>query len=208
MEFWNSELTEESWNKLVELREEADFVLIGGWAVYLYSKLHKSKDIDIIIDYDVLGELKARYAIEKNDRLSKYEIKLEKFDIDVYLPGYSRLTIPAEDILSDYKRELDGFVVPTPEALLTLKLGSLIERRDSIKGSKDQIDALGMLFYSGIDLNRLDKILKRYGLGDYFRVLQNLLRTFDKDMLKYLNLNEKSYSKLKREGLEGIGKML
>lgn len=208
MEFWNSELTEESWNKLVELREEADFVLIGGWAVYLYSKLHKSKDIDIIIDYDVLGELKARYAIEKNDRLSKYEIKLEKFDIDVYLPGYSRLTIPAEDILSDYKRELDGFVVPTPEALLTLKLGALIERRDSIKGSKDQIDALGMLFYSGIDLNRLDKILKRYGLGDYFRVLQNLLRTFDKDMLKYLNLNEKSYSKLKREGLEGIGKML
>ncbi len=208
MEFWNSELTEESWKRLIELRGEIGFVLIGGWAVYLYSRLHKSRDIDIIIDYGALNELRGKYAINKNDRLHKYEIKLEKFDIDIYLPNYSRLTIPAEDILSDYKKEVDGFAVPIPEVLLALKLGAMKDRVNSLKGSKDQIDVLGLLFYSGIDLALFSGIMKKYGLTDYLRDLQRLLRTFDKDMLKYVNLNEKSFSELKRKRLEEIGRLV
>lgn len=53
-EFWNSDITEASWRGLQELKREIDFVLIGGWAVYLYSRLQKSKDIDVIVDYPAL----------------------------------------------------------------------------------------------------------------------------------------------------------
>jgi len=50
MEFWNNTLTEKSWKILQQLKKENfDFVLIGGWAAYLWTKLHKSKDIDIVI---------------------------------------------------------------------------------------------------------------------------------------------------------------
>ena len=48
-EFWNSLLTEKSWEILQELRKNYDFILIGGWAVYLLTKQKKSKDIDIVI---------------------------------------------------------------------------------------------------------------------------------------------------------------
>jgi len=71
MEFWNDEIIEKSWEKLIELKSEIEFVLIGGWAVYLYTKLHKSKDIDIIVDYDALRRLQADYVMGKNERLKK-----------------------------------------------------------------------------------------------------------------------------------------
>lgn len=53
-EFWNSEMTAASWDALQELNKEYEFTLIGGWAVYLYMRLQKSKDIDIVVDYPVL----------------------------------------------------------------------------------------------------------------------------------------------------------
>jgi len=33
MEFWNDEIIEKSWKKLIELKSEISFVLIGGWTV-------------------------------------------------------------------------------------------------------------------------------------------------------------------------------
>jgi hypothetical protein len=32
MEFWNEVLTKASWEKLIQLSKEIDFILIGGWA--------------------------------------------------------------------------------------------------------------------------------------------------------------------------------
>ena len=58
MEFYNDLITRESFTYLQSMRKKYDFILIGGWAVYLYSKSLKSKDIDIIIDYDVLAKIK------------------------------------------------------------------------------------------------------------------------------------------------------
>ena len=51
MQYWNNLITEKSWNILQELkiRKDFNFILIGGWAVYLFAKTHKSKDIDIIV---------------------------------------------------------------------------------------------------------------------------------------------------------------
>ena len=36
-------ITEESWKKLQEMRKSFDFILIGGWAIYVYTKMHKDK---------------------------------------------------------------------------------------------------------------------------------------------------------------------
>ena len=57
MEFWNSTLTEKSWKILLQLKEKKfDFIVIGGWAAYLWTSLHKSKDIDIAVkDFDGLA---------------------------------------------------------------------------------------------------------------------------------------------------------
>lgn len=203
-EFWNSDITEESWRGLQELRKEIDFVLIGGWAIYLHSRLQKSKDIDIIIDYRTLRVLESKYAINKNERLRKYEIKRDKYDIDIYLPNYSLLTIPAKDIVSRYSTSIEGFSVPIPEALVVLKLGAASERLNSTKGEKDSIDVLGLLFNAKLELPVLKKILSDYGLIRHLDLLISILNGFDKRDLAYLNLNENSFSKLKRRYLEDI----
>jgi hypothetical protein len=180
---------------------EIDFVLIGGWATYLYTNLQKSKDIDIIIDYLTLRLLESEYTLSKNDRLAKYEIKLELYDIDIYLPGYSKLTIPPKDIMSKYRSSLLGFSVPIPEVLMALKLGAADARLKSQKGEKDTIDIVGLLFNSGIDLKKLKGLLAEYNLQDYSEFLRSILADFDKGDIHYLNLNENSFAKLKRKYL-------
>lgn len=199
MEFWNDEITETSWKKLISLRNTLDFVLIGGWAVYLYTKLHKSKDIDIVIDYSVLNKLQKEYTLNKNERLKKYEIKLEDgFDIDIYLSGYSILSFPVKDILENTMIR-EGFKVPRPEILLLLKLGAFMNRKNSIKGGKDAIDILGIMFYADIDFEFLKKIIEKHKLEGCQKELLNVLNEFELSMIKYLNLNQNSFSKLRNK---------
>lgn len=206
-EFWNSDITEASWQGLQELRKEIDFVLIGGWATYLYTRLQKSKDIDIVIDYRTMGVLESGYKLIKNERLRKYEIKKDKYDIDIYLPNYSALALQPKEILSKYKDSVEGFHVPIPEALMALKLGAAADRGGSAKGEKDSIDILGLLFYSKINLGKLKEILAENGLHRHFRLLLSILNNFDKRDFGYLNLNENSFSKLKSKYAEGIRKL-
>ncbi len=204
MEFWNSEITEESWVKLNELRREFNFVLIGGWAIYVYTKLHKSKDIDMIVDYDTLRILSGRYRLQKNERLRKYEIKLDRFDIDVYLPSYSRLTIPHSDILDRFKDRSEGFTLPNREVLLALKLGAFVDRKGSMKGDKDMIDIICMLFYSGINLKKFIDLTEEYNLTEYPEVLLRILEGDNKHLLSYLNLNEKSFAEKRKKHVREI----
>lgn len=49
MQFYNDIITQKSFAYLQILKKKYDFILIGGWAVFLYSRSLKSKDIDIII---------------------------------------------------------------------------------------------------------------------------------------------------------------
>ena len=207
-EFWNSEITSASYTKLRELNKAYDFVLIGGWAVYLYTKLQKSRDIDIVVDYPVLRQLGAEYRLEKNDRLSKYEVKLDSFDVDIYLPGYSRLTLPAKELLHKYATKVDEFMVPTPEALMLLKLGAASERLYSMKGDKDAIDILGLLFYSGVDLGKLSRIAKEHGILGSVRLISRVLSEFNPENLEFLNLNQASFAKLKKKYSEVIKRNL
>ena len=200
MEFWNSLLTEKSWNLLQEIKGKFDFILIGGWASYLWTKTHKSKDIDIIIDLKTLYKIKNEYKLIKNDRLKKYEIKFGEIDVDIYVPYYSKLSLPIEG-LKNYFTVVEGFKVVTPEILLILKQGAELDRGNFVKGQKDRIDIMTLLFYSDIDFKKYNEILKRYNL-DYLKELKRIITAF-KDV-NHLNVNVKEFKKRKNKLLEEI----
>lgn len=176
MEFWNSLLTEKSWKILQEINKKYNFILIGGWASYLWTKQQKSKDIDIVVDIKELQNLKQENLI-KNDRLKKYEIKIEEIDIDIYVSHYSKLAIPVEDI-KKYSTKIEGFNVIIPEALIILKQGAFEERKNSVKGEKDRLDILSILFFTNVNCKKYYQILKNYKLGNYLDYLINIIREF------------------------------
>ena len=122
MEFWNSLLTEKSWKVLQQLKKaNFRFIVIGGWAAYLWTKQHKSKDLDIVIpEIKDLSLLKEKYLLVKNDHLKKYEIKFGEIDLDIYLPYYSQLSLPFKVICRNTAK-IESFEVVSPEVLLILK---------------------------------------------------------------------------------------
>ncbi|MBS3100039.1 hypothetical protein J4463_02385 [Candidatus Pacearchaeota archaeon] len=196
MKFWNSQLTEKSWGILQELRKKYDFILIGGWATYLWTKQQKSKDIDIAVDIEEMQILK-KANLSKNDNLKKYEMKFGEIDVDIYVSYFSKLTIPVED-LKKYSAKTEGFNVAIPEALLVLKQGAEIDRRNSVKGEKDKIDIISLLFFSNIDLKKYKSIIEKYSLETYINDLISLLTSF-KDY-NSLNLTPREF-KIKKQNI-------
>ncbi len=197
MEFWNSILTEKSWNILSGLSKEPfGFILIDEWAAYLWTNLHKSKDVDIVLeDLQALNYLKKKYNLKKNDNLKKYEIQFEEIDVDIYVPFYSKLAIPAEEI-KKYSTRIKGLKVVKPEMLLILKQGAELERKESVKGNKDRVDIMTLLIYSEINFKEYNALLKEYKLEHFLPRLKTIVKTF-KD-IQYLNLNPRQF-KLKKE---------
>ncbi len=176
MEYWNSLLTEKSWILLQEINKKYNFILIGGWATYLWTKQKKSKDIDIVVDIKELQKLKAENLV-KNNNLKKYEIKFNEIDVDIYVSYFSKLAILVEDI-KDYVSKIEGFKVVLPEALLVLKQGAEIERGHSIKGEKDRIDIISLLLFTDINYKKYKSILDKYSLNEYLNKLIAILRNF------------------------------
>ncbi|OGG12415.1 hypothetical protein A2875_01435 [Candidatus Gottesmanbacteria bacterium RIFCSPHIGHO2_01_FULL_46_14] len=72
--YYRNQVTQKSWNFLCGLVKRYSFVLIGGWAVWLYTHALKSKDIDIVVTRADLGKLGKDFPLIKNARLKKYEI--------------------------------------------------------------------------------------------------------------------------------------
>ncbi|MEK6954627.1 MAG: hypothetical protein AABX01_06455 [Candidatus Micrarchaeota archaeon] len=204
-EFWNESVTEKSWEALISLSKEYEFTLIGGWAAYVWAGLHKSKDIDMVIDYNALNLLRANFNLEKNERLHKYEIKMGGFDADIYLPGYSRLAFPLEH-LKEYSTVVQGFRVPLPEVLIILKQGAEVERRGSAKGKKDLIDILTLLVHSGFSLEKYKGILEKYKLEKLSDELEKEVLFFNPKDAEYLNLNLNEFAKWKRGFLRELKK--
>ena len=201
MEFLSSLLTEKSWSLLKELsKKDFKFIVIGGWAAYLWTKMHKSKDIDIIVpDFKDLEYLKKNYDLRKNDSLKKYEIWLEEMDVDIYVPYYSKLALPIEEIKSHITK-IENMQVASPEALLILKQGAELERKDSVKGSKDRIDIMALLLFSEIDFKKYSSLLEKHNLKHYLNRLFRVINNFDG--IKYLELNPREF-KLKKKELLG-----
>lgn len=198
-------MTEKSWSLLIKISKEPfKFIVIGGWATYLWTKLHKSKDIDIAItDIRELDYLRRNYQLKKNDNLKKYEISFDEIDLDIYVAYFSKLPIPVEH-LSQFTTKIEGLNVLKPEALLILKQGAELQRKESTKGAKDQIDIMALLFYSNINTNLYFDLLKKYNLENYFLRLKSVINSF-KDY-NYLNLNPRQFKLKKKEILGKLTK--
>lgn len=203
MDFWNSQLTEKSWQLLQKLREKYNFILIGGWAAYLWTKQQKSKDIDIVVDIAELQNLKQE-NLSKNDSLKKYEIKFEDVDVDIYVPYFSKLAIPPQDLYK-YASKTEGFDVVMPEALLVLKQGAEADRENSVKGEKDRLDIISLLFFSGLNLKKYSLILKKYSLEDFVEKLISILRNFTD--YSSLNLTPRELKLKKQQILKNLGRI-
>ena len=63
-------ITQRSFEILQDLRRQFQFLLIGGWAVFLYTRALKSKDIDIVVEYEELG--RGRKMLLTRSRLCRY----------------------------------------------------------------------------------------------------------------------------------------
>lgn len=196
MAYYHDMVTEKSWQELQLLTKKIRFILIGGWAVYLYTKTLKSKDIDIIIDYDQLPHLQQDYKLTKNERLKKYEAKKGPVEIDIYLPHFSHLGIPAEDLFKK-THQYEGFMIVIPEILLALKLYVLSQRGRTPKGGKDFLDIISLFQLPNMSAKEIQKTLDQYRLAG---VWENFLKHLEEHREAVeLGLDQYQFSKIKKQ---------
>lgn len=196
MPFYHDLVTERSWAELQALPKKIEFILIGGWAVYLYTQALKSKDIDLIVEFPQLSTLAKLYALSKNERLKKYEAVKGEVQIDLYLPHYSELGIPVH-ILREHPRELEGFTLLHPTYLLALKLYTLSQRARTPKGEKDLFDCLALIRSGVADLQEVHILLKTYGLLRTKQTFLDLLQ--ERREVPELDLNARHLARLKKK---------
>ena len=194
MDFYHDLITQKSWKTLQELKKKYEFILIGGWAVFLYTKALKSKDIDLVMGYEELEKLKGEFEVSKNERLRKYEARKEEMEIDIYVPFYSNPGLPPE-FIQKYLTTQEGFRIPRPEILLILKQNVYEQRKLSVKGQKDKIDIFSLLTLD-LDFSFYHKILKETGQEELKSQLENLLKNTIR--IKELNLTNHRMAKLKK----------
>jgi len=202
---WRDEVVEKAWRVLADLKSLADFVLIGGWGVYLWTKKLKSRDIDICIDqenfYRLQSELMQRdYGLKRNVRLMKFEALIGDVEVDIYTPFMSKLVIPCLDV---FDRKLysviERFKVATPEVLLLLKAQATQQRWHAEKGVKDRVDIISLLKFADIKHDELKRMLEKYDREGTLRSV--IKRTISESRVEYRFLGlayEKDGGQLKK----------
>lgn len=175
MIFYHNLITEKSWQLLQKLRKKYEFILIGGWAVFLYTKALKSKDIDLVLEYRELEKIRGEFEVSKNERLRKYEARKEEMEIDIYVPFYSNPGLPAED-LKKFSTSLEGFNVVEKEILAILKQKALVDRANTVKGRKDLADLVSLFRLEDFNWQRYKRIITEYDLGEYLKSIQKLVK--------------------------------
>jgi len=210
MEFWNDIIADKSKDILFELRKNINFVLIGGWAVWLYTQTTKSKDIDIYIDFTDFFKLQ-NFFISKgigvgfNSKLNKYEAKIGEVDIDIYTPDHCNLIVNCKDVFRNklFKR-FEGFNIILPEALLLLKLNAEKERSMTIKGFKDRVDILSLIYCVKFNEKLLIKQAKEYNID--LNALRNIIKMCEKEYSYFFD-DTKDLCKLKKLKIELLKKI-
>lgn len=197
MDYYRDVVTEKSWAFLQELARTYPFVLIGGWAVWLYTKQLKSKDIDLIVEFSLLEALRQQYPMKKNDRLKKYEIAREEVQVDIYVPHWSTIGISCEYIIAQSVLR-EGFRVPPCELLVVLKLVAFAARRGSAKGRKDLLDIVSLIALPEFDFHRF-KETRSDALLHGVQSLSDLIRS--QTDVPELGLNRHRYAGLKKRWL-------
>jgi len=198
-EFWHESITQASWQRLQEISGEIDCVVIGGWATWLWTRQHKSRGIDIVVSHKGLAALREKYPLEKNDRLAKYEVKMEGFDLDIYVPYYSKLELPAEDLIRE-EVAIEGIRTISCESLLILKQGAQIARQGSVKGKKDVIDILSILIHAPFHFGKYMAALKKYKKERLLNELRAAINEFDpRESGHYLGIPYREFAKRKSD---------
>ncbi len=196
MNFYHNLITEKSWQLLQALRKKYDFILIGGWAVFLYTKTLKSKDVDLVLEFSELEKLKEEFEVSKNERLKKYEARQGEMEVDVYVPFYSNPGLPAED-LKKFVIQLEGFKTVRKEVLAVLKQEALVGRRDTVKGRKDLIDLVCLFCLSDFNWKEYEGTIERYELNESSAILSEVLK--NKTKIDELGLNAHQMARFKRK---------
>lgn len=199
MDYYRASVTSQSWEFLVALHRAYRVVVIGGWAVWLYTHQMKSKDIDIVVELSDIGKLRNAFDVVKNDRLKKYELRRGEAQVDIYAPFYSHVGVPAEDILRD-TTTVEGFRVPSLELLVVLKIVVWNARRGSAKGRKDFLDLISLLQGDKVDYGRVCNLCTRYSLADAKDCFMDELRRTT--AIKELSLNPHTFSRAKQAWLD------
>lgn len=200
MDYYRDTVTQKSWELLLQLKKNYEFVLIGGWAVWLYTQQLKSKDIDIVVELNDLEKLKGKWTIEKNERLRKYQFRQDEVEVDVYAPYYSDLGVPVE-VVALNKQLVEGLWVPRVELMLALKAVSLAARRGSAKGQKDWLDIISLLDKVGkFEVRELSKWRKYETVDAGLRLVVDDLRLTTE--VKELGLNRHQMAKSKKKWME------
>jgi len=65
-----------------------------------------------------------------------------------------------------------------------------------------------LVFFTDCDFKFFKELTIKYDLPDYPRVLLSIIEKFDRSLIKYLNLNENEFAKLKKKYIEEIRKIL
>lgn len=160
-ELWPKDITEKSKHFLIELKSiDLDFVLIGGWAVYLISKYSESRDIDMLVPQKELWKLRtyimSKGGEEKTNPLGKTGYKLNEVELDVYTDKLNNLPVDIDKVFEEKQFiEIEGFKVLQPELLLKLKIKAEEARKMSHKGLKDRCDILSILNTYKIDAKKI-----------------------------------------------------
>jgi len=195
---WRDEIVEKSWQVLGQLRGLADFVLIGGWGVYLWTKKMKSRDIDVCIDQENFYKLQSKllqrdYGLKRNVRLMKFEALIGDVEVDIYTPFMSKLVVPCLDVFDKKLYSLiERFKVAIPEVLVLLKAQAAQQRWHAEKGVKDRADIISLLKFGDIKHDILRQMLKKY---DKESTLLNVIkRTISESRVEYRFL-ELAYEK-------------
>jgi hypothetical protein len=203
VEFWNEIIIDKSFKVLQELRKKIDFVLIGGWAVYFLTKTIKSKDIDIIVDFENLSKIKSEIDLKKTEFLKKYEGEVEGVSIDIYVPYYSEFAIPVEEILKNTIK-VETFKIPRPEILLILKQQAELERKNTVKGQKDRVDIICLAKSGKLDWKYYKRLVKKFGLKEYEDELKKIIRSA-KTEFEYIGIaNLREIKKIKERVLNEL----
>jgi hypothetical protein len=160
-DFYRDDQTRSAQSMLMRLREIVpDAIILGGWAVFLYTRGQRSNDVDIAVDFADLGRIQAAFPgqVTRNNNLRKYELKDGGVEVDILVAHLSNAGIPVE-LLLEPTSSLAGFRVMSPEGLLAMKMCAWMDRRHTPKGLKDEADAVSLLSVVDIDWTRYESII-------------------------------------------------
>lgn len=186
---WRDDVIDRSWKILQHLRGLCSSILIGGWAVYFWTRKLKSRDVDICVDQDNFYRLRSRLEredvfIRRNPRLRKFEARFGDIEVDIYTPFMSNLAVPVGEMLRNkWFTNIEGNDVALPEVLLLLKSQAAEQRWRSERGLKDRVDVLSLLLHSDWKPEFLKQLAETF--DPERELLRVILRTVRESRIEY-----------------------